>query len=136
MKADVLLKYHKILSSRGSEEASLYFALQFEGGEWSEDGTLPENADCCQRYQYEEMQKKRHREGMLLAYQYFSQALASKDPITKIRALSGRWRTMSWLAKEFYDKWGHYKKIDEYRRITQEINTLHFIQMEVILKLI
>ena len=123
MKADVLLKYHQILAKRGSADAALYFALQFEGSDWWEVEVLPKNADYLTRSSYEERQKSRQREGMLLANQYFSQALESNDPIIKVRALSGRWRTMFWLAKEFFDRWGTNTNNDDRRRITTEIKT-------------
>ena len=123
MKADVLLKYHQILAKRGPADAALYFALQFEGSDWREDEVLPKNVDYITRSRHEEKQKSRQREGMLLANQYFSHALASNDPIVKVRALSGRWRTMFWLAKEFFDRWGTNTNNDDRRRITTEIKT-------------
>ncbi len=134
MKADVVLKYHEILTKQGPAEASLYFALQFEGNEWYTDETFPGKADYLTRVRYAAEQKRRQQEGMLLALEYFGQALAAKDAVTKARALAGQWRTMQWVAKHFFDERGYYANDDKGRQITAAIKAS--IEWRIVLRAI
>lgn len=121
MNACLLLRYHEILVKRGKAVAALYFALKLEGKEWYEDELHKGDGVYVDDYN-KRTREQRQKEGQLLSFLYFKEALASEEPLIRVRALAGRWRTIQRVVKESFCYSGHYYNAESIcRRIISEI---------------